>query len=294
MVRPSPAAPAPSRPLPVRVLRLAGILALGTVLLYLMISPRVAEFFLFLPGRGDPGPAPRVAGIQGEDVSLEARDGTRVHAWWFEAAPDAPAVLFLHGNAGTIGDRVFQAEGMLGHGVSILLLSYRGYGRSEGRPSKAGVIMDAGAALGWLEARVGGRERIVLHGRSLGGAVAGGLLETEGGVAGLVLESSFTDLEAMAAAVYPFIPRFLLRRLKGHLDTPRALARARFPVLVIHGTRDRIVPVEMGRALHEASPPGTRLLEVPGAGHNDLPWVAGPDYFRQVADFVREAVSAGS
>ena len=289
---PSPS-PAPTRgasPL-VRGTRLLFLLAVGSGILYLMISPRVAEFFLFLPGRSDPGPAPRVAEVQGEDLTLQAGDGVALHAWWFEAGPEAPAVLFLHGNAGTIGDRRFQAEGMLREGISVLLLSYRGYGRSQGRPSERGVALDAEAGLRWVAERTGDSGRIVVHGRSLGGAVAGGLVAEHPEVAGLILESTFTDLEAMAASVYPFLPRPLFRRLRGHFDTRSALDRIRSPILVIHGTRDEIVPFSMGTELRDAAPGDPRFLEVPGARHNDLPWVAGAEYFREVASFVEAAVS---
>jgi uncharacterized protein len=288
---PSPSPTRGSSPL-VRGMRLLFLLAVASSILYLMISPRVAEHFLFLPGRSDPGPSPRVAEVQGEDLTLQAGDGVALHAWWFEADPEAPAVLFFHGNAGTIGDRLFQADGMLREGVSILLLSYRGYGRSGGRPSERGLALDAEAGLRWVAERTGGPGRVVVHGRSLGGAVAGGLVAEHPEVAGLILESTFTDLEAMAASVYPFLPRFLLRRLRGHFDTRTALARVQSPILVIHGTRDEIVPFSMGTELRDAAPGDPHFLEVPGARHNDLPWVAGTDYFRQVATFVEEAVSS--
>ena len=264
------------------------------IFILLMISPRLAESLLFLPTRTDPGPAPRIGEIQGEDVTLHAADGVALHAWWFAADPEAPAVLFLHGNAGTIGDRRFQVEGILQHGVSIFLLSYRGYGRSEGSPSEEGVGLDAEAALHWMAERTGGEERIVVHGRSLGGAVGSGLAARHPRIAGLILESTFTDLEAMAAAVYPFLPRPLLRRLRGRFDTRSALGQVQAPVLVIHGSMDQLIPVEMGRTLHREGTGDIPFMEVPRAGHNDLPWVAGPLYFQEVAAFVHTVVSGGS
>lgn len=259
----------------------------------LMISPRIAERFLFFPSRLDPGPPPRVAGVDGEDVTLVTADGLRIHAWWFEAGRDSPAVLFLHGNAGTIADRLFQADGLVREGVSVLLLSYRGYGRSEGRPTEAGVTHDAEAGLDWLIGRVGSTDRIVIHGRSLGGAVAGLLVARRSEPAGLILESTFTDLAGIAASVYPFLPRLLLRRLEGHYDTRAAISTARLPVLVIHGAGDELIPASMGRELARAAGGRARLLEIAGAGHNDLPFVAGSDYFEGVAAFVREVTAGG-
>jgi len=287
------AAPARGGPPWIRWVRPLLLLLGFLLLLHLMISPRLAESLLFIPDRTDPGPPPTLAGVGGEDVTLATGDGVEVHAWWFEAEPGAPAVLFLHGNAGTIGDRRFQAEGMLREGISSLLLSYRGYGRSEGSPSEEGVARDADAALAWIAERAGGAGRVVVHGRSLGGAVGAPLAVRHPEVGGIILESTFTDLLEMARAVYPFLPSFLLRRLRGHYDTRGAAAEITAPVLVIHGERDRLIPVEMGRALRDAAPGDARYWEVPGAGHNDLPWAAGAEYFSRVADFVREAVEEG-
>jgi len=306
------------------------LLALGGTLA-LLTSPSFAERLVFLPDRSDPGSPPVLAGVPGEVVELEAADGTRLRAWWYEARlpPEtsgegsAPAVLFLHGNAGHWGHRTFQAEGMLREGVSVLLLGYRGYGNSgEGRrPTEAGVIQDAAAGFHWLVARVGVSNRVVLHGRSLGGAVGAGLLRDPGiQPGGLVLESTFTSLEAMARAVYPvltrILPEFLLRRLRGRFDVEGVVAgheglaaasgaephRDRsgryggLRLLVIHGLADDLVPSAMGRAIHAAGAANPAvhvdpLLEVPGAGHNDLPWIMGADYFREVAAFVRRATA---
>lgn len=271
-----------------RLARLAGFFLLLATGLFLVISPRTAERFLFFPSSSDPGPAPTLAGVSGVDQDLRAGDGVMVHAWWFEAAPDAPAVLFLHGNAGTIADRRFQADAMLERGISVLLLSYRGYGRSGGRPTEAGVGLDAAAALDFVEARTGGRDRIVLHGRSLGGAVAARLAREREGVAGVVLESTFTSLEDIAASAYALLPRFFFRRLRGRFDTRDAVRGLRAPLLVVHGDRDRLIPSAMGRELADLGPGSVELVEVPGADHNDLPFVGGPAYFDLIARFVHD------
>lgn len=256
----------------------------------MIITPRLAEYFLFVPSRVDPGPAPVVASVRGEDVSLEAVDGVRLHAWWFEAGEAAPAVLLFHGNAGTIADRTPLARAYLENGISILLLSYRGYGRSGGSPSLEGVAHDGAAALDWLVGRLGDPGRIVLHGRSLGGAVAV-RVGSDRQVAGVILESTFTTLEEIARAVYPFLPSFLFRRLEGHADALEAVRRVRAPVLVVHGTADRLIPVRMGRALVEAAGNGALWYEVAGAGHNDMWIVGGADYFDRLARFVTEVTS---
>ncbi len=244
--------------------------------LFVILSPRVAEALLFFPDRGDAGPPPVLAGVQGEAVILSQGEGAEVVGWWYPAAPPAggapgsgspsspalhpPAVLFFHGNAGHLGHRTFQVEGMLREGVSVFLAGYRGYAGGAGRPALATLLPDARLAWEAVAERAGGGHRVVVHGRSLGGAVAAGLaaelLEEAGprpggsrvpgtspeedtpadGVdragsstaempAGIVLESTFTSLRQMARTVYPLLPGILTRALSGYLDTEEALSR---------------------------------------------------------------------
>jgi uncharacterized protein len=225
-------------------------------------------------------------------VLLTTQDEVELHGWWWDAGEETPTVLFFHGNAGNIAGRLGTAEMMVRRGISTFHLDYRGYGRSRGEPSEAGVRRDAEAALAWLAGVRGGEERIVVHGRSLGGAVAAGLALNRN-VAGVVLESTFTSLEEMGAEVYPFLPAFLFRRLRGRFDALGAVSRLRTPVLVVHGTADDLIPFRMGEALHERASEPKTFYPVAGAGHNDLPMVGGEAYAEQVAAFVRQ-VSAPS
>jgi len=255
-----------------------------------MISPGLVASFLFFPSREDPGPPPTLAGVAGEDVFLTTSDGTRIHGWWHDAGSDAPAVIHFHGNAGCIAERAPIAAGFLRRGISVFMPDYRGYGRSEGRPVEEGVYEDARAALDWLQFRVGSG-RVVLHGASLGGAVAARVAWERPEVPGVILESTFTSLEEMAAVAYPFLPSFVRRRLDSHFDTRSLLPGLQMPVLVIHGNCDTLVPVAMGRAVHQAAGPGAGWYEVRGAGHNDVFLVGGDDYFRRMADFVFRVIS---
>jgi uncharacterized protein len=287
---------APSRPRPAqhlrralrRLRRPALVIALTLGALYVVISPGVAENFVFFPARQDPGAAPILAGVEGEDVTLAGSDGVRIHGWWHRLPGNAPVVLFFPGNAGTIGGRVPLAEAYLARGISILMVDYRGYGRSEGRPSEVGVYRDADAALGWLLQQGTAGSRIVVHGRSLGGAVAGRLVAGRNDLAGVILESAFTSLDAMAAAAYPFLPSFLFRRLRGHFDTRARIREVRIPLLVVHGSRDRLVPPTMGRELYEAASEPRQWFEVQGADHNNAFSVGGAPYFDRLAAFVLE------
>ena len=276
----------------------------------MVFSPSLAEFLLFQPSRGDPGEPPPLSGIRGTAITLSTSDGVRIQAWWYESkgkAPSAegaeldsnvsplrpaPAVLFLHGNAGDISNRTPLAEGLLREGLSVLLLEYRGYGGSEGRPSEEGLHLDALAGHAFLVEQVGDPDRIVVFGRSMGGAVAAHLA-AELPSAGLVLEASFTSLEGMGRIVYPILPGFFFHRLRGCFSTLDWVRQVEVPLLVIHGTDDEIVPMHFGQELLAAGREPKDWFSVEGAGHNDVYWVGGASYFRRIGGFVGECAEGG-
>ncbi len=258
----------------------------------MVLSPSLAEHLLFQPSRGDPGPPPLLQGVQGEDHTLTTQDGVEIKAWWYpaestvESPAVGPAVLLLHGNAGDIAGRTPLAEGLLSEGVSVLLLEYRGYGGSKGRPSEEGLHLDALAGWDFLLERVADPNRITVLGRSMGGAVAARLAANRTPGA-LVLESAFTSLAEMGKSVYPFLPRFLLVRLEEAFATRRWVRDAKAPLLVIHGSEDQLVPLSMGREIYEAGKDPKEWFLVPGAGHNDVFWIGGGEYFRRIAEIAR-------
>lgn len=257
----------------------------------MVLSPALAEALLFQPSRGDPGKPPVLAETPGEALVLKTSDGVRIQGWWYDRRPGdaAPAVLFLHGNAGDISHRTPIAQGLLEQGFSVLLLEYRGYGGSEGRAGEEGLSLDAEAGMDFLEERVGNPGRIVIFGRSMGGAVAARLAATRPS-GGLILESSFTSLEAMAGTLYPFLPGFLFRRLRGRFDTLESVKDVRAPIFVIHGAQDEIVPFRMGEALFAGAAEPKEWLTIDGAGHNDTFWVGGDAYFEAIGAFVRKNI----
>lgn len=280
------------------LLLVLGLLVLVVGVPMIVVSPALAEHFIFFPDERDPGPPPTLAGTDGRREEIRADDGTRIYGWWYPAAAGAPAVLLLHGNASDVGDRTPLARGLVARGISVLLLEYRGYGGAEGTPTIDGVIRDARAGLQRVRTLTGEGNRVVLFGRSLGGAVGMQALAAEGAPgswlpSGVILESTFTSLEAMARSVYPVLPGFVFRRLRGVLDTRAAVERAEVPLLVVHGTDDGIVPFAMGVELHEAARDPRGWHPVRGAGHNDVFLVGGPGYFDRVAGFVDEVTGGG-
>jgi fermentation-respiration switch protein FrsA (DUF1100 family) len=225
-----------------------------------------------------------------EELRLLSDDGISTQAWWIPYAgpPERAlgvAVVTFHGNAGTMADRLEHTRLLHDLGASVLTAEYRGYGDSEGSPSEEGLAADARAALAALRERAGPRgERAIVHGRSLGGAVAVRLASDES-VDGLIVESTFTSLPEMAASTA--IP--LARRLVAYrFDSEERLASITTPLLVVHGDRDEMIPLAMGRRLHAAAGGPAELLVVAGGTHNDT-WIRGGEaYWACLRAFLNE------
>jgi fermentation-respiration switch protein FrsA (DUF1100 family) len=164
-------------------------------------------------------------------------------------------------------------------GVSSLLIDYRGYGKSEGRPTEKGLYEDAAAAFRWLtEVKKVESSSIILYGHSLGSAVAVDLTLSEGrGAGGLVLESSFTSARDMARMIYHGFPVDLLMTLK--LDNVGQVGRLSLPILVIHGVNDTVIPFRMGKKVFDAATGPKSFLPVAGADHSDCYVVGGEKYW---------------
>jgi len=166
----------------------------------------------------------------------------------------------------------------------VLIIDYRGYGRSEGRPFEQGLYLDALAAYDWWgKERAIDRSRLILVGESLGGAVAVDLAARVP-VDGIILQSTFTTAWDMAKTIFPL---GLLQPLTGvRFDSADKIQRLTCPKLFIHGNRDDIVPLRLGRKLFDAAPPPKEFYEVQGAGHNDLACMAGPEYMKRLRGFL--------
>ncbi len=267
------------------MIRLAGALAVAGGLFLALLSP-IADRVIFQPTPGVDF-EPTDLGIAAESLFLETEDGVRIHAYYVPGAPppgERRALLFLHGNAGNASHRLVGADLLARLGVEVLLIDYRGYGLSEGRPSEAGVYADARAGLDHLESQRGfATERIVVFGRSLGGAVAVELAQDRP-LAGVVLESTFTNVADMARRmVGP-----LASLVGGGFDSQARIPRLRAPLLSLHGDRDELVPLALGRALYEAARVPKRFEVIAGAGHNDTVEVGGAAYLSRIARFLHE------
>jgi fermentation-respiration switch protein FrsA (DUF1100 family) len=226
---------------------------------------------------------PLDAGLHYESVQIETLDGVHIHGWFVPARGSERVILFFHGNAGNISQRLDSLALFNRLGLSTLIVDYRGYGRSEGQPSEKGTYYDADAAWRHLvEDRGIEPSHIVVFGRSLGAAVAAWLAaRTDPGA--LIVESGFSSIPDLAADLYPVFPVRLLSRFR--YAAAKQLAQVRAPVLVVHSRDDELIPFAHGRVLYRAANPPKSFLELQG-GHNDGIWVSGARYEAGLRQFL--------
>jgi fermentation-respiration switch protein FrsA (DUF1100 family) len=207
-------------------------------------------------------------GLSFEDAQFQADDGTKLHGWYVPHEKPKAVVLFCHGNAGNITHRVDTLERLHGVvGASVLIFDYRGYGRSDGKPSEKGILSDARAARAWLAKRENISEKeIVLMGESLGGGVAVDLAAAEGARA-LALISTFNRLPDVAAHHYPIFPVKLLMRTR--LDSESKIINYQGPLLQFHGRTDTIIPFIFGKKLFDAANEPKEFVISEHHDHND-------------------------
>lgn len=244
----------------------------------------VQPAMVFLPSRGLVA-TPERWGRGHEDVWLRSKDGVRLHGWYLPHAGSRRVVLFFHGNAGNISHRQASLEIFHRLGLSVLILDYRGYGRSQGRPSEQGLYRDARAAWDHLVDERGlAPADIVLFGRSLGGAVAAELA-SQVSPGALILESTFSSARDLAREIYPFLWRLI--PLRFDFDTVMRLREVSCPVLVLHSRNDEIIPFDLGRRVYEAAPE-PKVFQPLRGDHNGGFLLSQPDYERALADFLTD------
>lgn len=212
-------------------------------------------------------------------------DGVRLHAWRFDSAsPAAPVMIWFHGNAGNLTDRAEMAAGFAKRGVTVLLFDWRGYGKSEGKPTERALRRDAVAAFDHVTATLPGRS-VVLYGESIGGPYAAWVAKERKGVACVVLENSFPSLRALGNAIFAPLPLGLAAPLA--LPTTAWLNETRAPVLVMHGTRDAVIPYRLGVELYEGLR-GPKELLTSHAGHCEIPIFEADRYYATVTRFIAQ------
>lgn len=217
-----------------------------------------------------------------EEITIRTGDGENIVAWFAAAKPDQPTILFFQGNGGDLADRHQRMRYYQSQGFGALFVSYRGYGKSSGSMSERGLINDAVASHAWLVAKGIAPESIVVVGESLGTGVAV-QLAAQRPVAAVALEAPYAAAVDVAARHYWWLPVRLLMK-----DTFRSrdfIGKLKIPLLVQHGDRDGIIPVDQGRVLYAAANEPKELVILPGEGHDVIfsegVWQREVAFFRQ-------------
>ena len=303
----------------IRLLK-AALFAVGILAVLLAVVSWFSRSLPFFPSK-EIQASPDSLGLAYEDIRLTTTDGETIAGWYVPAAGsnDGRVLLFFHGNAGNISfcldsfddysythslnvsvlalsaartlnftdeDMKILGLGTMFHdlGLSVLLIDYRGFGESSGSPSVDGTLLDARAAWAWLrDMKRVPPEKIIIHGRSLGGGVAAALA-AEAPPRALILESTFTSLYDVAKGLVPrLFPVGLF--LPQDFDTPKRLKSIHAPLLVIHSPSDEMIPYELGRTVYETYTGPKRFVELKGS-HNGGIFTDNAAYVQGMRDFL--------
>lgn len=230
---------------------------------------------------------PADAGLPFEDLAIDTADGVKINGWFVPSSGARTTLLWLHGNGGNISHRVGRIRRF--HDVlkvNILMIDYRGYGRSGGRISEEGTYLDGVAAYDYLLTRSDvDPARIIPFGESLGAGVAVEL-SLQRKVQGLILEAPFASIREMARVVVPWLPIGPL--ITTRYDNLSKMSRLEIPLLILHGDRDEVVPFAQGRKVFEAAREPKVFYTIPGAGHNNTDRVGGQPYLQAISHFIEQ------
>lgn len=222
--------------------------------------------------------------LQYEDVSFRSRDGVTLHGWYIPNQASKRVVLFFHGNAGNMSHRGESVAIFHRLGLNVFIFDYRGYGRSQGKPSEKGLYLDAAGAWDYLTKTCGSAgENIILFGRSIGGAVATHLA-SEVSPAALIVESAFSSARDVAGSAFPILSRLTLIRYD--FNAASDIKGVRCPVLILHSPDDEILPYSLGEKLYRAANEPKEFVRLRG-DHNSGFLQSQPEYERRLDTFIR-------
>jgi fermentation-respiration switch protein FrsA (DUF1100 family) len=242
------------------------LIALACIVLAILVGAPLLERGLMY----EPDPTymkPEQAGLSGfREHILETADGEELVTWYSPPRRGQPTLLYIHGNAGTLADRAERASNYEAAGRGLLIMSYRGYSGSSGRPSERANVADATLAydtlIGWgIEP-----EDLIVYGESIGSGIAVQVAAARP-VGGVILDAPYTSIVDVAELHYPYLPGRLMMR--DRYETLRHLKNVEAPVLVVHGELDRIIPVAMGRKVAASARGPSEIVTFPEAGHSD-------------------------
>jgi fermentation-respiration switch protein FrsA (DUF1100 family) len=259
------------------------VLLYGGVCLVLSFMQRDLMYY---PDRTRPDPALYHASDM-QVVSVQVENGLTLQGWYKPpSAPDKPVIVHYHGNAGNIGSRALYLRPYMDHGYGLLLAEYRGFGGNGGKLSEEGFYRDAEAWLQWvLKDENIPPQRVFLYGESLGTGIATQTALAHPDLGGMILESAFTSFVDMAQRLYPFLPATLL--VVDRYETLSKISNVKIPLLMIHGTRDSVVPFAMGQKVFAAADSENKTFHaIPNADHNNIYNFDAVEQVTRFVDFV--------
>jgi uncharacterized protein len=242
------------------------VLSLAAVLVALLlfvrwVEPRMA-FYPF-PGEAE---TPRDVGVACEPITIDTADGERLRAWLMRAPAPRARIIYFHGNGGNLSNWSPILAGIVRRGYTVLAIDYRGYGLSTGRPTERGLYKDVEAAVAWTWPAANDQRPLIYWGRSLGGAMAA-YAATVRRPDGVIIEAGFPDARSAlrSSPVLAFLSLFASYRF----PAAEFLNAAAVPVLQLHGDRDSVIPIELGRELSARLTAPKQFVVIPGGDHND-------------------------
>ncbi len=238
----------------------SGLIAIYVIVVLLLFT--IQKRLIFSPNR-TLSYDPEDIGLDYEHVTFETRDEVKLHGWYIPHRNAKATVLFFHGNAGDIADRMDTILQWHRLEVNFLIFDYRGYGKSEGSPSENGLYRDAEAAYEYLiKHQQVDKDQLIVMGRSLGGAIAA-WLGAHRQCRMIILESTFTSAPEVAADIYPIFPaRYLIRY---RFQVKKWVDKIRVPILIAHSIDDNLIPYAHGKELYDVAHPPKKFVKLRGA-----------------------------
>ncbi len=250
-------------------------LILGAGLLYSVAVAAVflmQRDFMYFPDQSRPDPSASVA-PEMKVVSYKTFDGVELSSWYAPPRDESfPVIMHFHGNAGNIGSRASRARMLLDKGYGVLLAEYRGYGGNSGMPDEPNLMFDGKAAVDFLASKGIPSTRVVAYGESLGSGIVISLAMDAAfdgkHFKAVVLEAPFSSAVDAGRAHYPFFPVGIL--MKDRFESITRISAIRAPLLIIHGDKDEVIPISLGKKLFSAALEPKESKWISGAGHNNL------------------------
>jgi fermentation-respiration switch protein FrsA (DUF1100 family) len=262
-----------------------------TILVCLLIvlagCSNIVNQFAFYPDTQNIIPAEKLpAGV--EEVFITTGDHVKLQAYYVKNSDSEKVLIFFHGNAGNICHRISDIINLKNCGINVLAISYRGYGKSSGKPSEKGIYTDGAAVLDYAVQTLGyPLDNIIIFGRSIGSTVAVHISQQQD-IAGLILITPLTSAKAQAKAQGLGFLSFLAGNA---FDNLSKITHIKCPLLVIHGTDDEILSFSMGKDIYDQAPVEKQLVIIEGGGHNNLSQVDPEKYWGSISEFIRKAAN---